>query len=591
MPRFEDLAAEGQALVEVGGAVVGVDVATQAELDVVDAAKAPLASPALTGTPTVPTAPAGTNTTQAASTAFVTGAVDNATYARRRQYDVRDYMAEDDIGAAINRAIAAAAADAYGFGKPGQVILPPMNEALITEIDPVSGVDIIGSGWGKTVLRPQGRSAAVHFQAPQTTLADVTIANFEIDGSEQHLDGGSYDPSIKGIFIQQLRRVLIDHVYVHDTGATGIGTDHHDACTIRDVVAVGCGRLNGGSNPGGAGIGIGTGVWATEALVVEGCVTRQNGRDGLFFETQTGAFTHGARVLGHVSEENTRHGIGDAGCLGLTVIGGTSRRNGKSGFAAYAGTVADSAPGYKGRVVGLDSVENTEHGFHIDWSVKAPALTFDAWELQTETLNTYTPKDFGYTIQGCNSRGNGQHGVYIQTHETRVLPNAAVRDCDVSYNDEVGINVTGGSAGSTDLTIDGNRVVGNGQDAAAGNRVGIRFGRPSVRARIINNRVGDDQTTPTQQQGFRTTTLQNHTDIVIEGNDFRGNAATNIDHVGNFAGTSFLGLNPGWTVGTGSPESVVKAPIGTVYRRTDGGAGTTMYVKESGAGTTGWVAK
>lgn len=43
----------------------------QAALDL----KAPLASPALTGTPTVPTATAGTNTTQAASTAFVTTAV------------------------------------------------------------------------------------------------------------------------------------------------------------------------------------------------------------------------------------------------------------------------------------------------------------------------------------------------------------------------------------------------------------------------------------------------------------------------------------------------------------------------------------
>ena len=38
------------------------------------AAKAPLASPALTGTPTAPTATAGTNTTQLATTAFVTAA-------------------------------------------------------------------------------------------------------------------------------------------------------------------------------------------------------------------------------------------------------------------------------------------------------------------------------------------------------------------------------------------------------------------------------------------------------------------------------------------------------------------------------------
>lgn len=39
--------------------------------------KAPLASPALTGTPTAPTATAGTNTTQVATTAFVTTAVNN----------------------------------------------------------------------------------------------------------------------------------------------------------------------------------------------------------------------------------------------------------------------------------------------------------------------------------------------------------------------------------------------------------------------------------------------------------------------------------------------------------------------------------
>ena len=43
------------------------------------AAKAPLASPTFTGTPLVPTATAGTNSTQAASTAFVTAAVKSAT--------------------------------------------------------------------------------------------------------------------------------------------------------------------------------------------------------------------------------------------------------------------------------------------------------------------------------------------------------------------------------------------------------------------------------------------------------------------------------------------------------------------------------
>lgn len=43
--------------------------------------------------------------------------------------------------------------------------------------------------------------------------------------------------------------------------------------------------------------------------------------------------------------------------------------------------------------------------------------------------------------------------------------------------------------------------------------------------------------------------------------------------------------------GTGTPEGAVTAGIGTLFLRTDGGASTTLYVKESGAGNTGWVAK
>lgn len=45
------------------------------------------------------------------------------------------------------------------------------------------------------------------------------------------------------------------------------------------------------------------------------------------------------------------------------------------------------------------------------------------------------------------------------------------------------------------------------------------------------------------------------------------------------------------TMGTGSPEGVVTAPKASLYLRTDGGAGTCFYVKESGTGNTGWIAK
>lgn len=42
---------------------------------------------------------------------------------------------------------------------------------------------------------------------------------------------------------------------------------------------------------------------------------------------------------------------------------------------------------------------------------------------------------------------------------------------------------------------------------------------------------------------------------------------------------------------SGTPEGQIVAKIGSTYQRTDGGAGTSFYVKESGTGATGWVAK
>jgi hypothetical protein len=44
--------------------------------------------------------------------------------------------------------------------------------------------------------------------------------------------------------------------------------------------------------------------------------------------------------------------------------------------------------------------------------------------------------------------------------------------------------------------------------------------------------------------------------------------------------------------GTGSPSSVVSAPVGSTYTRVDGTTGATFYVKETGTtGSSGWVAK
>lgn len=52
----------------------------------------------------------------------------------------------------------------------------------------------------------------------------------------------------------------------------------------------------------------------------------------------------------------------------------------------------------------------------------------------------------------------------------------------------------------------------------------------------------------------------------------------------NFAGVV-------WYAGADSPEGAITAVVGSLFSRYNGGAGTTFYVKESGTGNTGWVAK
>ena len=44
--------------------------------------------------------------------------------------------------------------------------------------------------------------------------------------------------------------------------------------------------------------------------------------------------------------------------------------------------------------------------------------------------------------------------------------------------------------------------------------------------------------------------------------------------------------------GRGTPNDVVSAPVGSLYMNIDGGAGTTLYVKEEGnTSSLGWVPK
>lgn len=71
----------------------------------------------------------------------------------------------------------------------------------------------------------------------------------------------------------------------------------------------------------------------------------------------------------------------------------------------------------------------------------------------------------------------------------------------------------------------------------------------------------------------------------------RSTGKVTIGAAGSTAGLELVASGPRIMSGAGTPLSVVSAPVGSLWLRTDGGTNTTLYVKESGTGNTGWVAK
>ena len=80
----------------------------------------------------------------------------------------------------------------------------------------------------------------------------------------------------------------------------------------------------------------------------------------------------------------------------------------------------------------------------------------------------------------------------------------------------------------------------------------------------------------------------NNTNGSLQFNRIAGSGGFTIP--GNGAAPLFL-TNTKVMSGTGSPEGVIAAPVGSLWLRTNGGANTTLYIKETGTGTTGWAAK
>jgi hypothetical protein len=150
-----------------------------------------------------------------------------------------------------------------------------------------------------------------------------------------------------------------------------------------------------------------------------------------------------------------------------------------------------------------------------------------------------------------------------------------VVDTDESSNKKITIDEL-----FTDLDVTGDAEI-NGLTVGrgAGN---ISTNTAAGRSTLSNNTTGNSNTASGYNALYNNTTGNNNTAL---GKDAEAVSATADNQIAIRAGVTK------WYSSAGSPEGAVTAGVGSMYTDNTGGAGTTLYVKESGTGNTGWVAK
>jgi hypothetical protein len=214
------------------------------------------------------------------------------------------------------------------------------------------------------------------------------------------------------------------------------------------------------------------------------------------------------------------------------------------------------------------------------------------------------------TITGNSITSNNSHGIFCNSTVT----GAYIMSNNISSNGGSGVASNSGAAG---LVVIGNYIAANGNygirtgtnATVLNNQIinnvnqGIRAGSNSM---INGNVVSDGSSTAITARGIEQDGTA--TGCTISANTVRSPAgkflhgiympsfAANVENNITYASGTTADIATGTSSnvkasGAGTPEGAINAAPGSTWSRTNGGAGTSFYIKETGTGNTGWVAK
>lgn len=213
--------------------------------------------------------------------------------------------------------------------------------------------------------------------------------------------------------------------------------------------------------------------------------------------------------------------------------------------------------------------------------------------------------DASYTSYGINIVNNLLSGSSTANYGIQLVNCSGVTIRGNTHNNYLThlVNNSGGASVSRVYFYENERYAGSHGDTAAANEGGFTIYQSSNTPifAFIRSSSGADSTY-WRVEGDSYARLKVQSDGALRWSSGAATPDTNLYRSGanilrtdydlSVGGQTYVqGTNAHLLAGTGSPEGVKTASVGSLYLRTDGGASTTLYVKESGAGNTGWVAK
>lgn len=220
----------------------------------------------------------------------------------------------------------------YKFKTSGTA-LNAMNEcALVAK----SNVSIIGESLTGTIIKMTGNTNSGYtwlgYYNSVTPIEGCTYSNFTVDAEECTIT--TYSHRGKAFFYHNVKNCVWRDLILRKTPATALGIDMLDNVVIDSIYCDNCGRewTNGGE--GGAGIGIGTGLYTNENYVIRNCICVNCGHYGIFLEDQgrfdssyTYKHSKGASIVNNIVRGTKNYGIGLRGGKNIIIANNQTYEN------------------------------------------------------------------------------------------------------------------------------------------------------------------------------------------------------------------------------------------------------------------------